>query len=310
MEQKSITVLGATGAQGSAVVNALVNEGTYHVKAVSRNPEKYAGNAHEAVYADLNDLQSLKDAFKDAYGVFVVTNFWEGADEITQSKNAIEAAKATGVHHFIWSTLPDVEVISNSEFEVPHFTGKAKADELVKNAGFKYSTFVQPPFYFQNLVGALGPQPKQDGTTGWTLPIDPAKKAMHMSDINDLGKVVAGAFAQPEKVGNGSYLSLATELNSFNDIIEAYRAGGVEHTFTQVPGEVFSTFFEGANELAQMFGYFERYTYMGPDSASRIESAKEIATGPLVTLREWLSSTFVKTEIQDFSVTADNGASS
>ena len=289
MKKKTIVVIGATGSQGKAVVNALVNEGSFDVRAVTRHPENYSGKADNAVYADLNDLQSLKDAFKNAYGVFVVTNFWEGADEIAQGKNAIEAAKATGVQHFIWSTLPDVETISKATFEVPHFTLKAKVDDLVKSAGFKYSTFVQPPFYYQNLVGALGPQPKQDGTSGWTLPIDPAKKAIHMSDINDLGKVVTGAFSQPEKVGNGNYLSLATDLYSFNDVIEAYKNNGKSHSFSQVPAELFSTFFEGAKELAEMFGYFEKHTYMGPDSASRIEMAKEISTHKFVTLHEWLS---------------------
>jgi len=289
MEKKTIVVIGATGSQGKGIVNALVNESSFNVRAITRNPEKYTGKADEAVYADLQDLQSLKDAFKNAYGVFVVTNFWEGADEIAQGKNAIEAAKVTGVQHFIWSTLPDVEIISEAAFEVPHFTGKAKVDDLVKNAGFKYSTFVQPPFYYQNLVGMMGPQPKQDGTTGWTLPIDPTKKAIHMSDINDLGKVVAGAFLQPEKVGNGSYLSIATELNSFNDIIKAYKANGKEYSFSQVPVEIFSTFFEGAKELAEMFGYFEKHTYMGPGSESRIELAKDIATSKFVPLEEWLS---------------------
>ena len=289
MKKQTIVVIGATGSQGKSVVNSLVHEGSFNVRAITRNPEKYTGSAHEAVYADLKDVQSLKDAFKNAYGVFVVTNFWEGADEIVQGKNAIEAAKTNGVQHFIWSTLPDVETISKAAFEVPHFTGKAKVDDLVKDAGFKYSTFVQPPFYYQNLIGMLGPQPKQDGTTGWTLPIDPTKKAIHMSDINDLGKVVTGAFLQPEKVGNGNYLSLATELNSFNDIIETYKNNGKEHSFSQVTAELFSTFFEGAKEIAEMFGYFEKHTYMGPDSASQIELAKEIATGEFVTLREWLS---------------------
>lgn len=287
--KKTIVVVGATGSQGKGVVNALVDEGSFNVRAITRNPEKYTGKANEAVYADLQDLQSLKDAFTNAYGVFVVTNFWEGADEITQGNNAIEAAKATGVQHFIWSTLPDVELISEAAFEVPHFTLKAKVDDLVKSAGFKYSTFVQPPFYYQNFVGMLGPQLKQDGTTGWTLPIDPTIKAIHMSDINDLGKVVAGAFLQPEKVGNGTYLSIATELNSFNDIIEAYKANGKAYSFSQVPVELFSTFFDGAKELAEMFGYFEKHTYMGPGSALRIDLAKDIATGEFVTLREWLS---------------------
>jgi uncharacterized protein YbjT (DUF2867 family) len=289
MKKQTIVVIGATGSQGKGVVNALVNGGSFNVRAVTRNPEKYSGKANEAVYADLKDVQSLKDAFKDAYGVFVVTNFWEGADEIAQGKNAVEAAKATGVQHFIWSTLPDVEVISEAAFEVPHFTLKAKVDDLVKSAGFTYSTFVQPPFYYQNFVGIMGPQLKQDGTTGWTLPIDPAKKAIHMSDINDLGKVVAGAFSQPEKAGNGNYLSLATDLYSFNDIIEAYKNTGKPYSFSQVPAEVFSTFFEGAKELAEMFGYFEKHTYMGPGSASQIESAKEIATDEFVSFPEWLN---------------------
>ena len=288
MKKHTIVVIGATGSQGKGIVNALVNEGSFNVRAITRNPEKYSGKANEAVYADLKDLQALKNAFKDAYGVFAVTNFWEDADEIAQGKNAIEAAKAMGVQHFIWSTLPDVEIISKAAFEVPHFTGKAKVDDLVKSAGFKYSTFVQPPFYYQNLVGIMGPQQKQDGTTGWTLPIDPAKKAIHMSDINDLGKVVAGAFLQPEKVGNGSYLAMATELNSFNDIIKAYKANGKEYSFSQVPAESFSTFFEGAKELAEMFGYFQKHTYMGPGSESQIELAKEIATGEFVSFQEWL----------------------
>jgi len=286
--KKTIVVVGATGSQGKAVVNALVDQGTYNVRAMTRNPEKYSGKAHEAVKGDLNNVQSLKDAFKNAYGVFAVTNFWEGADETAQGKNAVEAAKETGIQHFIWSTLPNVEIISKATFDVPHFTLKARVDDLVKTAGFNYSTFVQPPFYYQNLIGAIAPQAKQDGSTGWTLPIDPAKKAIHMSDINDLGKVVAGAFAQPEKV-NGSYLSLATELNSFNDIIEAYKTIGKEYSFTQVPPELFSTFFEGAKEIAEMLGYFEKYTYMGPGSEKQIEMAKEIATGELVSLNEWIN---------------------
>jgi uncharacterized protein YbjT (DUF2867 family) len=288
MKKKTIVVIGATGLQGKGVVNALINEDSFNVRAITRNPEKYSGEAHEAVYADLKDLQSLKDAFKNAYGVFVVTNFWEGGDEIAQGKNAIEAAKAAGVQHFIWSTLPNVEIISKAAFEVPHFTNKAKVDELVKSAGFKYSTFVQPPFYYQNLLGSLSPQPKHDGSIGWTLPIDPTKKAIHMADINDLGKVVAGAFLQPEKVGNGNYLALATELNSFHDIIEAFKANGKEYSFSQVPVEVFATFFEGAKELAEMFRYFEKHTYMGPDSETQIESANGITANKFVTLQEWL----------------------
>jgi uncharacterized protein YbjT (DUF2867 family) len=288
MEKKIIAVVGATGLQGKGVVNALIKDGTFKVRAITRNPGKYAGNANEVVQGDLTDLDSLTNALKDAHGVFVVTNFWEGADEVAQGKIAVEAAKKANVNHFVWSTLPNVEQISNGQFEVPHFTGKAKVDELVKNAGFANYTFVQPPFYYQNFIGQLAAQQQQDGSTGWTLPIDPGKKVIHMADINDLGKVVAGAFLNPAKVGNGSYLSLATELNSFHDVLGVFKQNGKVYSFNQVPSEVFSTFFEGAGEIAQMLAYFENHTYMGENADARIQLAKEIATEDFVTLNNWI----------------------
>ena len=92
MEQKMITVIGATGSQGKGVVSALLKEGTFKVRAITRNPDKYSGKAHEVLKADLSDLKSLTKAFSNSHGVFVVTNFWEGADEIAQGKIAIQAA--------------------------------------------------------------------------------------------------------------------------------------------------------------------------------------------------------------------------
>jgi uncharacterized protein YbjT (DUF2867 family) len=288
MDKKTIAVIGATGLQGKGVVNALDEQGTFNVRAITRNPDNFAGKANEVEKADLNDVASLKLAFKNAYGVFLVTNFMETQDEISQVKNAIEAAKEAGVQHFIWSTLANAEAISNGEFDVPFFTGKAKANELVANAGFAYHTFVQAPFYFQNFIGALAPMAKQDGTTGFTFPINPEVKNIHLGDINDLGKVVAGAFLHPEKVGNGSKLSLAAQQSSFNEILAAYKENGKEYSFTQVPAELFSTFFEGASLYAAMFGFIEKYSFFGPNAEPQIALAKETATDTFTSLNEWI----------------------
>jgi len=55
-----------------------------------------------------------------------------------------------------------------------------------------------------------------------------------------------------------------------------------------VPVEVFSTFFEGAGEIAQMLAYFEEHTYMGPNSEAQIQLAKDIATENFTSLNEWI----------------------
>lgn len=46
-----------------------------------------------------------------ASAVFTMTNYWEKMDmqlEIQQGKNLADAAKETGVNHFIWSSLLNV----------------------------------------------------------------------------------------------------------------------------------------------------------------------------------------------------------
>src|SRR6266481_652903 len=172
--KKLIAVIGATGQQGGGVLRALQARGQFKVRALTRNPDKHREIAEEVVEADLDNPETLKAAFEGAHGVFLVTtSSLEGTDEFTQGTAAVRAAKDAGVKHFIWSTLPDVEAISGGKFNVPHFTGKAKIDRVVKDAGFANHTFVIAPFYYQNLIGVLAAQKQTDGSVGWALPLDP-----------------------------------------------------------------------------------------------------------------------------------------
>lgn len=291
--KKIIAVIGATGNQGGAVLRALQASNDVQVRALTRNPDKHREIADEVVEADLSRPETLKAAFEGVYGVFAVTNFWEnGTDELAQGSAAVNAAKAAGVQHFVWSTLPNVQRISGGKFDVPHFTDKAKVDELVETAGFAHRSFVIAPFFFQNLNSTLAPQRQQDGSTGWTMPIDPTVKAIHMGDITELGNVVAGAFAHPSRAGSGQYLPLVGDVLSFNDIVGTLNRQGHKFTFNQVPVEVFSTFFDGADELAQMFAYFENHTYLGANYDAEIKLANEIAGKPATDFASWAEKNF------------------
>jgi len=189
----------------------------------------------------------------------------------------VRAAKDAGVKHFIWSTLPNVEAISSGKFNVPHFTNKAKVDEIVKEAGFAYHTFVIAPFFYQNLLGIMAAQKQADGSTGWALPIDPDVRCVHMGDINELGVIVAGAFARPDEAGNGEYLPLVGDFMSFNEIVDTLNRQGHKFSFKQVPKEVFAALFPGGTEVADSFHYCQVHTYLGSDSRDRIALANKIA---------------------------------
>ncbi|KAJ7604305.1 NmrA-like domain-containing protein [Mycena polygramma] len=111
-----ITIFGATGTQGSAVLEAVLADGKYTPRAVSRSLDSDGSKALiakgvEVVVGNLFDKESLKKAIHGSEAVFGVTNFWDptvfsgddatGKGEIMQGKNLVDAAKEAGVKFFI-----------------------------------------------------------------------------------------------------------------------------------------------------------------------------------------------------------------
>ncbi len=80
MNNKLIAVTGATGQQGGAVARKLLADG-WQVRALTRDVNKPAVQelkalGAEIVAGDLDNRAELEAAFKGAYGVFSVQNFW------------------------------------------------------------------------------------------------------------------------------------------------------------------------------------------------------------------------------------------
>jgi uncharacterized protein YbjT (DUF2867 family) len=298
MSKPVITVVGGTGAQGGGVVDALLERGRFAVRVLTRNPngdkaKALASRGVEVVAADLNDASSLPAAFAGAHGAFVVTNFFdpatggEGLTEAQQGAAAVAAARESEVQHFIWSTLPNVKRLSGGKLDAHHFTGKAVVDEVVGSAGFPSHTFVEPPMYFQNFLGNLRPKPLPDGTSGWTVPMDPSAPALHAGDVAEVGKVVARAFEHSDSVGQGQHLGVAAELLSWNDIVEALNAQGHQVAVQQVPPEVYDGFFPGAEEMRNTMQWFEGYTYYGPDADQKLANTRSIYPEALTRFADW-----------------------
>ncbi len=86
MASKRILVLGGTGAQGFAVVKALVEaQDPFIVRVLSRNPDSERVRAAFKAYPQVEfakgsfmDFDSVERALKDCYGVYVNTDGLSG----------------------------------------------------------------------------------------------------------------------------------------------------------------------------------------------------------------------------------------
>lgn len=273
-EKKIVAVVGATGVQGGAVARALLADGEFAVRALSRNTnsaaaEELAELGAEVVAADLYDVDSLRRAFDGAYGAYLVTPFFthlSAAKELEEVGNLVEAAK--GLRHVVWSTLEDTrEAIPldddrmptlDEKYKVPHFDVKGgEADALFERAGLP-TTYVRMSFYWNNLLRDLAPRRGEDGTLRLSLPMGESK----ISGIagEDIGKAVVSVFARPETIGQT--IGLGSEHLTGDEVAEAFsEVLGEEVRYEPMSHNDFRALgFPAAVELGNMFQYYTEFS--------------------------------------------------
>src|SRR5829696_6609678 len=255
-DKKIIAVTGATGTQGGGLVRAILadpNSG-FTVRAITRDPNKdkakaLAAAGAEVVQGDLDDVESLKNAFAGAHGVYAVTNFWEhfsAEKEKSQAKNIADAARAAGAKHVIWSTLEDTRKLMSPDdkrmpmlqgkYRVPHFD--AKADANAAFAGLP-TTLLVTSFYWDNLyLFGLAPKKGEDGNYSWTFPMGNAKLPGIAAE--DIGKSAYGIFKGGQQY-IGKTVGIAGESLSFQEMSEKLQKtlGLSKVQFNAVDADVF-----------------------------------------------------------------------
>ncbi|KAJ7825964.1 NAD(P)-binding protein [Mycena olivaceomarginata] len=146
--QKLILVIGATGAQGQAVVDALLapdnqgNPSPYTVRALTRDPAskhalELAARGVECVKGSFEDLDSVARALDGAYGAWVNTDGFTVGEikEIYFGMRIFETAKrARTLRHYVWSSLPYVSKITgfDPEYKVDHMDAKARVADWLR----------------------------------------------------------------------------------------------------------------------------------------------------------------------------------
>jgi uncharacterized protein YbjT (DUF2867 family) len=225
MKNKIIAVAGAMGQQGGAVARKLLADG-WQVRALTRDINKPAAQAlaqagAEVVPGDMEDRTELDAAFKDAYGVFSVQNFWlpnvgfEG--EIQQGKNVAEAAKDAGVQHLVYSSVG----AAHRGMEQKHFESKWIVEQHIHSLNVPYTIF--RPAVFMDNYNWSRPYILNGTLTGMGL--RPEKEIQSIA-VEDIGVFVALAFANRDE-----YLGKTIELAG-----DALTESQIADTFTKVIG--------------------------------------------------------------------------
>jgi len=276
-DKKIIAVVGSTGQQGGGLVRAILDDpdNTFAVRALTRNPDSPAAQAlasrgAEVVRADLDDEDSLRAALDGAYGAYFVTAFWEYNDvarEQSQARALANAAKAAGLEHVIWSTLPDTRdhialdddraPTLQGEYKVPHFDGKAEADQFFLDAGVP-TTFLSTTFFFEAFIDFFRPARGEDGALALNLPM--ADRRLPGIAAEDIGRTAFGIFERgTELVGQTIEIS-GENLTGEQYALAFSKELGETVTYQALPLEVVRQLpIPGADDLANMFFFYTEH---------------------------------------------------
>ncbi|KAK55385.1 NmrA/HSCARG family protein [Staphylococcus lugdunensis] len=236
--KKSILVIGATGKQGNAVVKQLLHEG-WQVRVYTRNKQndKLTTIKHknlEIFEGDLGNLDSLKQAMEDQFGVYSVQPIIldNVTEEIRQGKMIINTAYQQGIEHIIYSTAGGV----NRNRTGPHFEALAQIENELQNSPLNY-TIIKPAFFMDNFLRIIT---VEDGVIYIPEFINKAVKFAMISSI-DIAKIAAHIFKNTKQF-NHRAIEIASDERTLEEVVKTFA------TVTGKPAQIKGSYSSGTAE--------------------------------------------------------------
>ena len=151
LSNQTLFVGGAGGKLGGLVVAALKARGfAGPLIAGTRDPSKLAGLTGVTVRkADYTDVVGLTAALAGVDTFLLISTDVIG-QRLPQHLNAVAAAKAAGVKHIVYTSMPRPEAPSAITFAPEHLG----TEEAIKASGIPY-TIVRMSWYAESLLGSL-----------------------------------------------------------------------------------------------------------------------------------------------------------
>ncbi|OSC99396.1 NAD-P-binding protein [Trametes coccinea BRFM310] len=242
-EKKIILIIGATGAQGLAVIDALLHPSAdgapspFAVRALTRDPngrraQELAKKGVELVQGRIEDLDTVYSALTEAYGAFVNTDSFTIGElkEVYYGIRIFEQAKQIkSVRHYVWSGLDNIfkRTNYNPEYYAEHYTGKCRVsdwmrsqDSIVSDDNMSWSILTTGPYMDSLKTGVFGPMKvRPDGTYVFTSPV--GKGHVPMIALSDLGYFARYIFDH-RKETSAQELEIASDWVGWDYLVETF----------------------------------------------------------------------------------------
>lgn len=147
----TLFVAGANGKLGRRVVELLLERGyAGKIIAGSRHPEKLNFPGLETRKADYGDVPGFIKALDGVDRLLVVSTDVLGPSRLALQTSAVAAAKAAGVKHIVYTSMPAPEPASPIPFAPEHYG----TEEAIRASGIGYS-ILRMNWYAENLLSSL-----------------------------------------------------------------------------------------------------------------------------------------------------------
>jgi uncharacterized protein YbjT (DUF2867 family) len=248
--QYPIAVIGATGQQGSSVVDALLAQ-RQAVRALVRDPQSAGARAlHdrgvEVVAADQEDGASLQRGLTGVSALFFMTTF-AGSDgtegEVRRGVTVADAAARAGVPHVVYSSVGGAERATG----IPHFESKYEVERRLSDV--VPVKFVRPTFFMENLA----PQFAEEGSGELVLRLPLAGDVpLQMVAVRDIGAAAARLLIDPGAIDGDAVELGGDELTPAQVAERTAQALGRPARYEELPLEALGD----DEDLRAMFRWF------------------------------------------------------
>jgi uncharacterized protein YbjT (DUF2867 family) len=278
-----ILVIGGRSKIGAGLIGELLRR-DQQVRVLMRTGEAVGGPgagrgsgsrpvAAETVTGDLADEGSLVRAMQGIEKVFLLSS--PHPDAVRWHRNAIDAARRTGVQLLVRSSIIGANRESPAEFISAH----TACDRYLADSGLPH-VIVRPNLFLQNIPGSTIPSIDASGN----FYVDAGDARLSMVDTRDVAAVAALALTEPGHVG-ARYDVTGPAALSYTDVAaELTGAMGRQITYVDAPDDAVRQGLLGAG-LTQWFAnalvdLYRDYRRSGTDGyAAQVTDTVERLTG-------------------------------